>query len=342
MRVFLTGASGFIGGHLAEAFVQRGHQVVGIVRPTSHTEFLQSLGVKLVVNTPENTTGLSNAMRGADVVIHTAAQVRTHGFWRDFVQTTVEGTRHVLEVAQHAQVPHFIHISTVGVYGFPANGGGAPFAETSPHGGIHKWNYYSRAKIEAEKLVRTAQESGYIATTILRPTWVYGPRDTTTLTRLIAALGNRRVKWIGNGNNRLSLIYVTDVADAIVRAAANTRARGQIYNVAADETSPTQHEFIARICQLMELPLPVASVPYRLAYDLGFAGECVAHLSRYRVCPPLTRLTALLFGGNRRFNSEKIRAELGWQPIMPFEEGIRQATTWYHKHPPAARSGGIA
>jgi len=337
MRVLLTGASGFLGGHLAEVFVKRGHHVVGIVRPTSRTNFLQSLGVELVVSALENTTRLGNIMQDADVVIHGAAQVHTHGFWRDFVQTTIEGTRHVLEAAQQAKVPHFIQISTVGVYGFPVSGG-APFTEASPYGRIHRWNYYSRAKIEAEKLVHKAQQLNLITTTVIRPTWVYGPHDTTTLTRIVAALRARRFRWIGNGDNRLSLVYATDVANAVVNAATNPRAHGQTYNVATDDTSPTQREFLTRICQLMELPLPKASVPYGVAYTLGFSGECVAHLTRYRVRPPLTRLTALLFGGNRRFNSEKIRAELGWHPIVSFEEGIHQATAWYHNQPPSAQS----
>jgi nucleoside-diphosphate-sugar epimerase len=341
MRVILTGASGFLGGHIAEVFAQQGHHVVSIVRPTSRTDLLQSLGVELVVSALEDTARLGDVMRGTDVVIHAAAQVDTHGFWRDFVQTTVEGTRHVLEAAQQAQVRHFIQISTVGVYGFPPPAS-VPFTEESPYGHIHRWNYYSRAKIEAEKLVRTAQESGRIATTILRPTWVYGPRDTTTLARLVAALRIRRFKWIGDGNNRLSLVYVTDVADAVVRAATNPRALGQVYNVATDETSPTQREFLTRICQLMELPLPGASVSYGIAYALGFGGECVAHLTRYQVCPPLTRLTVLLFGGNRRFNSEKIRAELGWRPIISFEEGIQQAVAWYRRRPPTTQFEGIA
>lgn len=174
MRVLLTGASGFIGGHLAEAFVQHSHHVVGIVRPTSRADFLQSLGVELVVSELEDAARLGDLMRGVDVVIHAAAQVDTHGFWRDFVQTTVEGTRHVLEAAQQAQVPHFIQISTVGVYGFPSPSG-APFTEANPYGHIHRWNYYSRAKIEAEKLVREAQQSNLITTTVIRPTWVYGP-----------------------------------------------------------------------------------------------------------------------------------------------------------------------
>jgi nucleoside-diphosphate-sugar epimerase len=328
MRVLITGASGFLGSHIAEAFVQHGHTVAAIVRPSPRVDFLRSLGVELRQARLEHAHSLRRAIQDADVLVHTAAKVHTHGFWRDFVRTTIEGTRNTLQAAIEAGIGHYIQISTVGVYGFPRTDGAA-FDETAPYGSPYRWNYYSRAKIEAEKLVRDAQSKQLLATTILRPTWVYGPRDTTSVQRLAAALRTGRYKWIGDGTNRLSLVYATDVANAVVLAATSPRAKGEIYNVAADETSPTQREFVARVCESLALPLPTASVSYRVAHRLAFASECVAHFSGYRVCPPLTRLAVLLMGGNRRYHSEKIRRELGWQPIVSFAEGIEAALRWY-------------
>lgn len=328
MRVLITGASGFLGSHIAEAFVERGHTVAALVRPSSRVDFLQSLGVELRQATLEEASSLRDAMRGADLLVHTAAKVHTHGFWRDFVRTTIEGTRHTLQAAIEAGVGHYIHISTVGVYGFPRTNG-APFDETYPYGQPYRWNYYSRAKIQAEKLVRDAQAKQLIATTILRPTWVYGPRDATTLDRLSAALRAGRYKWIGDGSNKLSLVYVADAANAVLLAATDPRSRGQIYNVAADEASPTQREFVTRICELLALPVPTASISYRSAHRLAFASECIAHFSAYRVCPPITRLAVLLMGGHRRYHSGKIRSELGWQPTVPFTKGIEAAVQCY-------------
>ena len=331
MHIAITGATGFLGSHLAEAFHQHGHHVTGVVRPSSTPNFLESMGAHVQRATLEDPATLRHAFSGADVVIHAAAKVHTHGRWSDFVRTTIEGTARTLEAACAAGVHHFIHVSTVGVYGFPKPGS-PPFDESAGTGNIHRWNYYSRSKIEAERIARAAHDAGRIAVTILRPTWVYGPRDTTTLARIVDALRRRRMKWIGDGTNRLSLVYATDVARAFVLAATIPHARGQTYNIVADETSPTQREFLQAICSLWDLPAPTGTMSYRTAYALGFAGECIAHWSGYRICPPLTRLTALLFGGQRRFSGEKIRRELGWVPAVSFADGIRQVAAWYQTH----------
>lgn len=328
MRVILTGSSGFLGGHLAEAFRQHGHTVVGIVRPASHTTSSPPTGIELLSSTLDDVPRLQQAMNKADAVVHVAAKVHTHGFWRDFVAVTIEGTRHVLQAAVAARVPRIIQISTAGVYGFPSSRHPLPFRETDGCGNVHHWNYYTRAKIEAERIVLHAHQSGRISATVIRPTWIYGPRDSTTFDRILTALRDRRMKWIGDGNNRLSLIHVRDAAQAIVLAATASKAAGQIYNVADDEASPTQREFIMRICELMDLPPPTSTIPYPLAYAAGFASEWVAHLTRYRVSPPLTRLSVLLFGGRRRYSSDKIRIELGWQPAVSFESGILQTAQW--------------
>ena len=337
MRVILTGSSGFLGSHLIEAFQQNGHTVVGIVRPNPRAASSPAPGVELFPSALDDVPRLQQAMNKADVVVHAAAKVHTHGFWRDFAAVTIEGTRHVLQAAVQARVPRFVQISTVGVYGFPSPHHPLPFRETDGYGGVHRWNYYSRAKIEAEKIVLTAHQSGRISATVIRPTWIYGLRDSTTFDRILAALRDRRIKWIGDGTNRLSLIHVGDAARAIVLAATASKAAGQVYNLADDESSPTQRDFILRICELMDLPPPTSTIPYRLAYAMGLAGECVAHLTRYRVCPPITRLSVLLFGGRRRYNSDKIRTELGWQPSVSFETGLMQTAQWYRREPAPPR-----
>lgn len=328
MRIAITGISGFLGGHLAETLTRRGHRVIGIVRPASRTDHLHALGVTLQVAALDNPHQLQEALHGVDVLIHAAAKVHNTGHWRDFLTNTIHGTRTTLDAAVHAGVSHFIQISTVGVYGFPPTTGGPPFTESTPTGNIHRWNYYSRAKAEAEKIITAAQAAGRITTTIFRPTWMYGPRDTAILGRIADSLRQRRYRWIGDATNRLSLLYITDAADAIARAIEQPAARGQIYNLCADETCPTQQEFITRLCELLHLPLPAARLSYRTAYALALATECAAHATGNRIQPPLTRLSVLLLGGQRRFSNEKLHRDLGWQPQVPFADGIIRATDW--------------
>lgn len=330
MNVLITGASGFLGGHCAEAFTRHGDTVRAIVRPTSRTEFLKSLGVNLHTVTLDQADQLRHAMNGVDVIVHAAGKVEPYGHWREFAETTVEGTRHLLQAAIVSGVRHFVYVSSVGVYERPA-GEGMLDEETCGYGTPYRWRYYAQAKIEAEKLVRQSHAEKGLSTTILRPTLMYGPRDTASFFgRIVPALRARRVKWIGDGTNLLNLVYASDAANAVVLAATNPKSHGQIYNIADDENSPTQRQFLTRICELLDLPLPTGSMSYRLAHNLGFLGECLAHATGHRVRLPISRQSVLLLGGNRRFSNDKLKRELGWQPKVGFKEGIQQTVEWFN------------
>ncbi len=328
MRVLITGAAGFLGSHTAEAFARRGDEVIPLVRATSRTDFLESLQLKPRPVALHDRTGLAQALRGVEVVVHTAAKVENFGRWEEFAEITVAGTRHVLQAAIAAGVRQFIHISSRGVYERPRQPG-EPYDEATPYGQPYQWSYYARAKIEAEQIVRDARQWGRISTTIFRPTWVYGPRDVNIFARLVEALRAGRLKFIGDGPNRMNLVYVTDAVRAIELAAANSRAHDQIYNLAADELSPTQREFVERLGALLDLPLPASRNSYAAAHRLGFLSECAAHATGYRVCPPVSRLSVLLLGGNRHFVNRKLREELGWQPLVGYEDGLRRTVNWY-------------
>jgi nucleoside-diphosphate-sugar epimerase len=186
--------------------------------------------------------------------------------------------------------------------------------------------------MEAERHVREASSHKAIATTILRPTWIYGPRDSYIMPKIIDALRQGRYKWIGDGTNRLSLVHVADVAGAVVMALEHPAAAGQTYNVADDESSPTQREFIGSICRSLDISMPVSSISYQTARRIGFLGECVAHATGFRVCPPITRLSVLLLGGHRKFSNKKIKSDLGWQPSMTFDDGIGETLRWHNNN----------
>ena len=318
MRILLTGATGLLGSHLARVLVTRGDTVTAIVRPTSQTESLRQLGVQCLPIPLDQIDKLTVAMRKMDAVIHAAARVHTTGPWSDYYRVTVTGTRNVLAAATASEIRHFVHISSVGVYGWPRPDGW-PFVETDEYGQLHRWNYYSHAKLLAEQLVHQSS----VPFTILRPTLVYGPGDAVTLGRIVAALQSRRLKFIGDGTNRLSLIFVTDVANAIAATVHQPKVTGEIFNVAADELCLTQQEFIHQLCHLTGAAVPNSRISYATADRLAFFSECIAHATAFQVCPPLTRLAVLLLGGRRGYNSDKLRHTLNWQPTVAMTDGLR-------------------
>ena len=327
MRIAVTGSTGFVGRHLAAAIVRAGHSLIGLVRAPAPPDFLAALGGETRLVTLTHVDQVRAALQGADVVVHAAAKIYGRGRGSEFTENP-RLTRCVLDAAIAAGIPHFVHLSTVGIYGFP-RGRSTPFLETDGHGPIHRWNLYSRSKVESEKIVFAAQQAGRIAVTVLRPTWITGPGDTALMGRRIDVLRWRRYTWIGTGQNRISLIDVSDAVAAVVCASTQAVAAGQTYNIAADEFAPTQEEFITQICRRMDLPLPTKRVAYSSAYAAGLLAECLAHLSANRIVLPVTRLSVLAVGGQRGFSSDKLRRDLGWQPQVTFTESIGRTTEWF-------------
>src|ERR1017187_7944863 len=142
MHILITGASGFFGGHCAESFARRGEKVSAIVRPSSRCDLLKSLGVTLHVTSLHQADELRHAMERVDVVVHAAAKVEAYGRWREFEESTVEGTRNVLQAAIAAGVRQFIHISSRGVYERPVRND-VLYQETDAYGNPYRWSYYA-------------------------------------------------------------------------------------------------------------------------------------------------------------------------------------------------------
>src|SRR5262249_18046087 len=150
---------------------------------------------------------LRAALAGADVVYHCAARVGDWGPWRQFQQGIIDTTAGVLDACKHAGVGRVLYVSSIMVYGHPHLAPGEKVTEDHPLGQRRWfWDYYCDAKIQAEKLCR--QYPG--ATTIVRPCWLYGPRDRNTLPRVLKALRAGRAAIVGTGDNLLNIIHAAD------------------------------------------------------------------------------------------------------------------------------------
>ena len=220
----VTGATGLLGSHICEQLIQAGQPVRALVRPSSDTSFLESIGVELATGDVVDPESLDASMQDVNTVYHAAAQVGDWGKWAWYVSVTIEGTRNMLAAAEQAGVKRFLHVSSISAYGHP-DGEGLVLDETAPLGvGLHKWSYYSRAKVEAEKLVWAAHEQGRLPVTVVRPSWLYGERDRASMPRLITAIKAGKAKLIGKGDNRLNLTYAGNEAEGCILAATHDDA----------------------------------------------------------------------------------------------------------------------
>jgi len=323
----VTGASGLLGSHIVEQLVEAGEPVRALVRPSSDTRLLDEWKVSKVVGDVTDLESLREAMKGVQRVYHVAAQVGDWGPWERFVAVTIDGTRNMLTAARESGIERFLHVSSISAYGHP-DGEGLVLDESAPLGvDLHKWSYYSRAKVTAERLVWAAHEAGEVPVTVVKPSWLYGPRDRASMPRIIRAIRAGKAKLIGDGNNRLNLTYAGNEAEGCILAASTAKALGQSYNLAGDGDI-TQREYMNKIAECLGCKPVTKTVPYAVARSAAFLMELVGHAFRRKSPPLVTRYSVWLIGRKCHFSSEKARSELGWKATVPYDEGIQLAVQW--------------
>jgi nucleoside-diphosphate-sugar epimerase len=169
--------------------------------------------------------------------------------------------------------------------------------------------------------------------TVIRPTWIFGPRDRNTFPRLLRALRGGWVSLLGAGDNLLNIVYASDVAEGAILAANAAAARGQVYHLCT-EGEVTQRQFYDALSDALGLARVTRRSPYWLAYWGGLAGEVIARVFRWGRAPYISRYSVRLVGRPAHFSIDKARAQLGWQPRVGTLEGVRRTMDWIAKHRP--------
>ncbi len=338
----VTGASGLLGSHVVEQLRRRGRRVRALVRPTTDTTWLRTQGVEFAEGDITDRASLERACAGVKVVYHVAARVGDWGPWREFQEITIDGTQNVIDAAAGAGVERMLHISSISVYGH-VDGKGLVLDESAPLGRcLNKWSYYSRAKVAAEALVWEAHRSGRLKVSIIRPSWLYGPRDRATLSRMITAIRRGKTKLIGDGSNRLNLVHAGNAAEAAIMAAESDKGIGQAYN-ASNDGEITQAGYFNAIARAIGEPPIGKNVPYKVARTAAFLFELVGHLFGLKKPPLVTRYSVWLIGRHSFFETEKIRRDLGWSSSVSYEQGIPAAVAWYlQEHESVAPDVGVS
>ena len=314
----ITGATGLIGSHVAEQLIERGERVRALVRANSDPTFLRQIGAEVVLGDLEDPASLRPFVRGAATVIHCAARVSDWGNWPVFERSIVATTRHLLQACMAEGRPAFLHVSSVAVYGHPTFTPGQLLDEDAPLGQrLWLWDYYIRAKIQAEELVQ--QYGGHW--TILRPSWTYGPRDRNSFPRVLRLVRSGWGLLIGRGDNLLNIVHARDVALGVVLAASTEQANHRIYNLCSDGQI-TQRDFLNALTDGLGQPRVRWHLPYRLAFYAGFLGELLGRSLGWKSPPSLTRYGVALVGRSTLYSTKRAREELGWVPRVHPLQGL--------------------
>lgn len=334
MSAAVTGASGFFGKALVRALRDRGDSVRALVRRNPAADELRALGVEPVRGDLTDPQGCAALVRAGDTVFHAAARVDVHGRWEEFRRTTVEGTGHLLAAALPQRPRRFVYISSGAVYQTKPGADGFSAARTParPPG----YNFYGRAKLEAERLVQVECARAGCPWTILRLGFLYGAGNLALLRHFVPLAKRNRIYVIGRGDNRIATLYIDDAVRATLLAAADPAAENQTYDVASEEPV-TQRQFLDATIDALGLACTPRRTIRPLAFVCAWLVERLGSWTNHDV--HISRTTVALMSADQVVDAGRIRTELGWRPEVSFEEGMRRAREW-HRRLPAEEPAG--
>jgi nucleoside-diphosphate-sugar epimerase len=323
MRAMVTGATGFLGGHLVRSLAEGGTEVTALVRPTSKVSSELRESAQLVEGDLRSGESLMDAITDADVVYHCAALTTNRTPWQAQYETNIRGTARVLEAALEGGAQRAVHISSVMVYGLDPPRNNAAFTETSPYvQNPDRWGYYARSKAEADELaLNFCREKGF-PVTVMRLGILYGPGGGMPGQQQLGRFGPVRL-LVGNGRNVLPFTYVENAVDCVLLAAASDDAAGQAYNV-VDEPQISGREAISERASLTYSRPVLVSVPAPLLDIAAVLVELPSNLSGADTPPPLTRHLVRTACRDIRYDSSKAREHLGWRQRYSLEDGLRR------------------
>jgi nucleoside-diphosphate-sugar epimerase len=325
VRALVTGATGFTGGHLARSLVSHGHRVRALVRDPARAATLAGIGVELAAGDLceiSDTTSLSHAVAGVDVVYHVAALYREAGA-RASVYRAVNAVApgRIIEAAAAAGVRRVVHCSTVGVHGDIEH---PPANEDAP---LRPGDLYQVTKLEGERLARETGTRLGVEVAIARPTGIYGPGDRRLLKLFRAA--TRRYPTLGRGDIYYHLTYIDDLVEGLRLCGERASAANRTYILAGGEVT-TLNELIGLIAEAAGVPPPRIHLP---VWPFRAAGAlCEAVCAPFGIPPPLYRRRVDFYTKSRSFDIARARRELGYAPRVGLHDGIRLTLQWYREH----------
>ena len=324
----VTGASGMLGGYIAEVLRERGWSVRALARSRAAYEGLRERGLEPVDGRLEDASALIEAARGCNVVIHAAAAIGSSTDPACFRASNVTGTRSVVEAAAAAGA-RMVHVSSTAVYG-SARYGAVPTDEDTLLPELPRDDAYGRSKQDAEAVVREACRAGRVWAAVVRPPVMYGIGDRHLAPRVGPVLMRGLFPLIGGGGTTLTLVHARNVAEGAVLAAQRDDACGQVF-LLSDDFPLTVAALVQGAARGLGKRVAAPNVPPavgRWGFALLGLGLCVAgrrDLARH------ARGTLEMLTRDNPFTSRRAREALGWCPSVTPAEGLAEAFAWWRR-----------
>jgi nucleoside-diphosphate-sugar epimerase len=323
MRILVTGGTGFTGKALVRRLLDLGHEVVALdYKEGLKTAELRDWGAGVIIGSVTDVAVVRRAMEGVEVVHHLAAAFREMNvpdtyYW----EVNVQGTRNVLDEALKQGVRKLVYCSTCGVHG---NIDHPPGGEDAP---IQPADYYQRTKYEAEPLVRTFHQRGLPAA-ILRPAAIYGPGDPERFLMIFRRVSRGNFPMFGNGKTLYHPLYIDNLVDAFVAAMADGVGDGEAYLIADDEYLEIE-DLVKRVGRALEVDV---KIPHYPVWPVVAVGHVVEKACRpFGITPPIFPRRVDWYRQNRAFKIDKAKRDLGYEPKVGIDEGLRRTADWYRR-----------
>ena len=319
-KILVTGATGFVGSHLVDHLLERGRSVRCLVRKSSNLRYVKDPMIDLAYGGLDDSTDWDEAFADVDVIYHVAGTTFARRA-RDYFTVNHQGTEALLAEAlkRRDHIKRFVYISSLAAVG-PARDGTPVNEDTSPA----PITPYGRSKLMAEEAVRVV--SDLLPVTIVRPPAVYGPRD-YGIFEFFKAVKGGMFPMIGRSEKRVSLVHARDLANGIVLAGESEASVGRTYFISSEDNY-SMRAVADLMAALMRRRLRAFTIPRPLAYGAAAAAEAAAALMGRPPVINRDKVTDLSQTG-WTCSIERAQSELGYNPQVQLEEGLRETIAWY-------------
>jgi nucleoside-diphosphate-sugar epimerase len=338
-NILITGASGFIGGHVARYFAEKGEQVTCLLRPGSDTSFIDDIQMTRVAGDILDIESLEKAFKGMDFIIHIAARVGDWGKYEDFYNTNVQGTLNVLNAALHNNIRDVILTGTVSSYG--EENCKSPKDETNPYRSHYPYfldrifpsamNYYRDTKaLMTTESIDFARKNN-MNLTIIEPVWVYGENEFSSgFYEYLKAVSSGMPFMPGSKKNLFHVVYAGDLAEAFYLA-CKKNLNGIHRIIIGNEKPELMNQLYKNFCLAANLKMP-RNLPKCLVYPVGFILELISTVLNKTSPPILTRARVDMFYDNIAYRTDNAYELLSFRCKTDIVSGINNTVTWYIQH----------
>jgi len=323
MKILVTGGGGFLGQALCRGLVERGHDVTSFNR--GRYPPLDALGVRQAQGDLADRDEVFAAANGQDAIFHNAAKAGAWGSYASYHRANVIGTDNVIAACRMHGIGKLVYTSTPSVTHratLPVENG---TADTVPYGEDFKAAYAATKKI-AEQAVLAASDAD-LATIALRPRLLWGPGDNQLLPRLLERANAGRLRFVGDGSNRIDTTYIDNAAqahfDAFEHLAPKASCAGRAYFISNGEPRPVR-DIVNGLLQAAGAPPVDKTIPFELAYAIGAVCEALWTALPLRGEPPMSRFLAEQLSTTHWYDMTPANRDFGYVPRIGIDEGLRR------------------